>query len=141
VTEERIVLGRNFIESLVLTLIKHEINNPMLEVREAVTLELEEELCGLSYAFPPIINIYRESVTKVIKDMFPDIVLPDLKGCFLYEQVKRWIHMHRAEILERKGELMHLKDVERQERNLAIRIIRAAIMATLYKIGVVPIRT
>jgi len=140
-TEERIVLGRNFIESLVLTLIKHEINNPSVEVREAVTTELEEELCGLSYAIPFIANIYRESVIRIIRDLFPDIALPDLRGCFIYEQVKQWIFAHRFEILEKRGELMHVKDIERQVKSLAIRITRSAIMSTLYKAGIVPIRT
>ena len=64
--------------------------------------------------------------------MFPELPAPELRGCFLYDQVLDWLRSHKTRVLRRSPELMPRRDVERELRGIAIRVIRTAVMATLY---------
>jgi len=135
------ILGRNFIETLVLTLISHELTSPNLEVSELITTKLEEELCSLSFSMPMITNMYREATLKVIEELMPDVPKPDLKGCFMFEQVKNWLYVNRHIVLEKRSELLHVKDIDRQLRYLSTKISRTAIMSVFYKCSLLTIKT
>ena len=136
-----IIVGRNFIETLILTLTQYELVNPNIEVRERVTQRLEEELCALGYSIPFVVNSYRQTVARIIEQQFPDLPKPDLKGCFLYEQVLTWLNRHRVQIFEKQIEVLHLRDVDLKIKMIAVRIIRSAIMSVLYKCAIVSVKT
>lgn len=127
-----IIHGRNMVETLILTYAQFELVTPSLEVREFVAQRLEEELCALGYSFPVLGRTYRDTVTKILSEMFPELPAPELRGCFLYDQVLDWLRSHKTRVLRRSPELMPRRDVERELRGIAIRVIRTAVMATLY---------
>jgi len=132
-----IIHGRNFVETLILSLTQYEMINPSIEVREFVTVKLEEELCALSYSIPMLANIYREVVSDILNDLYPDLPRPELRGCFIYEQLLEWLRAHYHHILGERGDFMPERDVERELRRIAIKVIRSAIMAALYKSSMV----
>lgn|GEM_PF-6732584 len=135
-----IIQGRNFIETLILSLTQYEISTPSLEVKESVTKKLEEEICALSYSIPFIKNFYHQTIYKIIEEMFPDIAKPEFKTCFAYDEVLDWARRHRTEIFKERNEILTIRDVERELRALTIKIIRTAIMAVVYKSSLVSVK-
>ena len=131
-SQKPIIHGRNMVETLVLTYAQFELVSPSLEVREFVCQRLEEELCALSYSFPTLSRTYRETVARILGEMYPELPKPDLKGCFLYEQVVEWLKNHSYKIMKRNPELLPRRDVEREIRTTAIKVVRTAVMAALY---------
>lgn len=135
-----IIHGRNFVETLILSLTQYEMINPSIEVREYVTTKLEEELCGLSYSIPMIANIYREVVAKIVNELYPELPRPELRGCFLYDQLLEWLRAHYHHVLGERSDFMPERDIERELRRIAVKVIRTAIMAALYKCSMVSIK-
>jgi len=135
-----IIHGRNFVETLILTLTQYELVSPTLEVREFVTQRLEEELCGLAYSYPIIRNIYKATVLEILKEMFPELPSPELHGCFIYEKVLEWLKNHQHHILGPRAEFMPEPDVEKELRRIAIKVVRTAVMSAFYRCSMVSLR-
>jgi len=136
-----LVYGRNFIETLVLTLLHYELQQPDLGVREYIVLKLEEELCGLSFAMPQIAQLYREAVAEILDETYPELPKPEFRGCFAYEKVKAWLRNHEDRILEAERDLVEFKDADRRIKEIAVRITRTAILGVLHKAGVLSVAT
>jgi len=128
----RIITGRNYVETLILTLMAIEMENPTLEARESITRRLEEELCSISSGMRFMKNMYKKLVYEKIEDEFKDVAKPDLDGCFLYEQVLNWIKENKNVLLGKKSIYMSKYDVDRAVREIALRIIRTSVMGAFY---------
>ena len=134
-----LIYGRNFVETLVLTLLYYELQQPDLPVREYIVMRLEEELCSLAMMNPQLEVYYREAVAGILDEMYPELPKPEFRGCFAYERVKAWLRGHEEKILEIERDLIEFRDVERRVREVAVRIIRTAILGVLHKVGVLSV--
>ena len=134
--ESFLVFGRNFVETVILTFIKMEMAHPDVKVAERVIRWLEDEVvCALGLANPVVSNVYREMTLKIIDEMFPDLPKPELTGCFIYDQVMLWVDKYWNEIYPKFYQSVKPHERDTQVMNIAIRIIRRALFATLYKVG------
>jgi len=137
--ETRLIVGRNFIETLILTAMQLELVAPSLELSESVVMRLEEELCAVAYSMPIIKQVYHRTILDIVGEMFPDLPKPDIKYCFAYETLKQWLLQHVGIVMGEKIKYMHTKDVDSWIRRTAIRICRTAIMSVFYKTSIVMI--
>ncbi len=136
-----LIHGKNYVETLLLTLTQFEMMNPKLDVREYIVKRLEEEVVALSRAIPYIKNIYRDFVKEILEKEFRDIPLPDLtQSDYLYDIVLDWMKRNARYILREAYFVMYPTQREERLREQAIRIVRTALMATLYKCGIVSFR-
>ena len=136
-----LIHGKNYVETLLLTLTQFEMMNPKLDVREYIVKRLEEEVVALSRAIPYIKNIYRDFVKEILEKEFRDIPLPDLtQSDYLYDIVLDWMKRNAQYILREAYFVMYPTQREERLREQAIRIVRTALMATLYKCGIVSFR-
>jgi len=136
---QRIILGRNFVESLVLTLISIEFSAPpTLEHQESIVRRLEEEIVAIGTSLPLALNTYRDIVVAILKEEFPDLIPPEeqLKSkAYLFDVVAQWIDANLHHILGDQVRVMHPRDRVRFVKKKTIQIIRTAVQATLYKLG------
>ena len=139
-SQKPIIQGRNFIETLILSMTQYELTNPGLETQELITRKLEEELCALSYSTPFIKNFYHETIKKLLTELYPDLPLPSFKSCFAFDDVLEWMNKHMDIILKEKSELITLRDAEKQVRQRCIHVVRTAIKATFYKAALVSVK-
>jgi len=135
----RIVYGRNYVETLVLTLVQFELANP--DGSDIVVAKLEEELCSLAMVNPQLEVYYREAIARLLDEMFPELPKPNLRGCFQLEAVRRWLRANKHQILEAEKDMLKAQDVEKYLRSIAHKIVRTAVLGTLYKTGILTART
>jgi len=135
----RLVFGRNYVETLVLTLIQHELSNP--DTGDLVVAKLEEELCSLAMVNPQLEVHYREAITRLMDEMYPELPKPNLRGCFQLEAVKRWLRTQKRYILEAEKDILRVQDVEKYIKAIAHKIVKTAVLGTLYKTGILTART
>ncbi len=136
-----LIHGRNYIETLLLTFTQYELMNRSLDVMEFIVKRLEEEIVALSYAIPYIRNLYRDYVRNLLEKEFRDLPLPDLdESDYLYDQVLGWMYRHAKQILGSRYNALTESERRNNLRALCVRIVRTALMATLYKCGLVSIK-
>ena len=133
-----IIPGRNYIETLLLTLTQIELLYPNLE--EYIVKRLQYEIEGLSLAYPNILNIYKKNVIDRFKEEFKDIPVPALRKYSIYEQLVEHLLKYKYKILG-KNTVIHPEEAEKKIREVCIRIVRAAIHATLYEAGLIKVST
>jgi hypothetical protein len=136
-----IIHGRNFIETLLLTLMHFELEHPSLEVEEYTARRLEEELCSVSYSIVVVRNFYHEMIRRMLSELYPDLPQPEFKSCFAMEEVMSWLSRNTRTILKEKSDLVTIRDAERHVKQLGVRIIRTALKAALYKAGMISVKS
>ncbi len=142
-TEERprhrLVLGRNFIESMILTLLAIEFSSPpTLEQQEAIARRMETEVAAIATWIPSAQAEYVNNVIKILRREFPMLRPPERefrKKLYLFDEVFNWIMRNLHNILGDQVRVMHPRDKERFAKIKTITIIRTAVQATLYKMG------
>ena len=134
--EPRLILGRNYIETLILTMTQFELVAGSEKLEEFVVRRLEQELCARALVIQAIGNEYRKSLVKLLKMHYPDIPEPPLQGCFLIDQLYDYIIKNPHAFF---GDVSATRrtDVERAARRISIKFARSAIMAALFSAGMV----
>lgn len=127
----RLIIGRNFIETLILTheemLLKY---TPTEKLYESVQ-SIEEVICALSLISPDIGDEYIKGVKHFFKLNIPYIPEPELKGCFLLEQVKEYLSKFGSDVLMDRSTI----GVEEKIKLLSARIVKATQLYLLMKLG------
>lgn len=135
---QRLILGRNYIESLLLTLTQLEFSiGATLEDRLEYILRLEEEICALSMGSRVVRNEYHKALKELLGEEFPDLPKPTFRTCFASKALREWIDTYSEKIF---GSTIYLGDsssIEKGKRELLARLLRTAIMAALYNTGIV----
>jgi len=131
-----IILGRNYIETLLLTLTQFEIAYP--NIQEYIVKRLQYEIEGLSLSYPSILKIYHKNVIKRFKDTYQDIPVPELRSFDVYDQIVEHLKKYKSKILPKRASI-HPEEAEKKIREVACRIIRSAIHATLYETGIIKV--
>lgn len=133
---ERLVLGRNFVETLILTHEQMLLSvNPdprqfVAGIYESVS-RIEEVVCALALGRPAIADSYVRAVKLVISQAYPDLPEPELRGCFILDQVRDYMTRYAPRIL---GPGIHI-DVEQQIMYRAVRVVRSAQLHVLAELG------
>ncbi len=137
---QRLVLGKNFIETLILTLTQMELfEGADLDFKLAVTRKLEEELCAMSHVSHMLKNTYHEALLNLISEEFPDLPKPKLRSCFASRELEQWIDAYTDKIFSAELGFETTETIEVKKKELLIRLLRTAIMSAFYATGSVSI--
>ncbi|MEM1913973.1 MAG: hypothetical protein QW067_12605 [Thermofilaceae archaeon] len=138
-SEERIVIGRNYIETLLLTLTKIEFTSPSVDVLVRIVVRLEDEVCGLSTLMEDVRNVYTRTFKKMLKEYFgKDLPLPDslFEKCNVVQNALDYLLKNPNVAVEGR----YLTSVaEEKIKTTVARIGRASIFATLYSLGLIKV--
>lgn len=138
-SEERIIIGRNYIETLLLTLTKIEFSSPTIDTLIRIVLRVEDEICGLSMVMDEVKNVYTKTFKKMIKEYFgKDLPLPDtlFERCNVIQGALEYLLKNPSVAVEGK----YLTSVaEEKIKTTVARIGRATIFATLYSLGLIKV--
>ena len=130
--ERALVYGRNYVETLVLTLTNYELLNPSIDVQEYITKRLEYELQAISLSYPYIARIYREYVIKRFKDTYPELPEPNITSTNIYDTIKDHLRKYRRQIIKNPRSIRP-GDLDKLIRQRTIDIVKPSIIAVLYK--------
>ncbi len=138
--EPRLVLGRNYVETLVLTFEQFQLFMPTLDVAEYIVKRLEETLCSIAYTLPYIKNVYHNKIMTILGEMFPDLPRPDFKSCFAYDTLVNWMKNNKNDIMKMSEMgLIPFEEMENKIKEMTIHIIRTAVISTLIETGIISI--
>ncbi|RLG67000.1 hypothetical protein DRN93_05280 [archaeon] len=135
--EPGLVLGRNYVETLILTYEQFQLLSPGLDIQEYIVVRLEELLCSIAYTSPHIKNIYHRKIWNILQEQYPDLPRPDLKSCFAYNRVKKWLDDNKKYVVETDLSLATMDTIQEYILKTAIQIIRTAVISTLMETGVI----
>ena len=137
--EPRLILGKNYVETLILTFEQFLLQNPGdLGLQEYIVKKLERVLCSIAYTVPHIRNVYHSKVREILGEMFPDLPKPDFKTCFVLGTLVEWMRSNRGDIIK-MSELgvISMDEVNEKIRESAIDIIQTAIFSTLIEASII----
>lgn len=142
VERQRLVTGRNYIETLILTLTQLEFTAGLdMDSKLAVILRLEEELCALSMSHRILRNTYHSALLELIREEYPNLPPPEFKSCFASRALREWIDMHSSVIFGGSIHFGSAATLREGEKALLARLLRTAIMATFYSAGIISLTT
>ncbi len=130
--ERALLYGRNYIETLVLTLTNYELLNPSLDVQEYITKRLEYELQAIALSYPYIAKIYKEYVLRRFRETYPDIPEPNITNMNVYNTILDHLRKHKKTIIKNPRSLRP-GDLDKKLKQLTIDIVKPSILAVLYK--------
>lgn len=130
--ERALLYGRNYIETLVLTLTNYELLNPSLDVQEYITKRLEYELQAIALSYPYIAKIYKEYVLRRFRETYPEIPEPNITNMNVYNTILDHLHKHKKSVIKNPRGLRP-GDLDKKLKQLAIDIVKPSILAVLYK--------
>ena len=138
---ERLTLGRNYVETLVLSLMNLEYQSlgsgRESEVAVYVARTLEEAVCSLGYVDEFVRTTYVKSLQRVFKGMFPDIPEPSWDSCYNFEKLVEHLWDYRGRVLGVSPDLLTRSEKTRKIAPLAAKVVRTAVIGTFAKLGLI----
>lgn len=129
--QARLIRGRNFIETLILTheemLLK---TTPVEKLYESVQ-SIETLICAFSLISPDIADEYAKGVKYFMRMNLPHIPEPELKGCFILDQVKNYLLGFGSSALTEKTTM----GVDEKIKLLSAMIVKASQYYVFIKLG------
>lgn len=135
--ETRILVGRNYIETLLLTLTRVEFTYTSTDTLVRIVLRLEDEVCALSTIMEEVKQVYGNTFKAMIKEYFgKDLPLPSnlFERCNIVYNVLEYLSRNPGVALE--GRYL-TSEAEEKIKNIVARIGRASIFSTFYTLGLV----
>lgn len=130
-----LVLGSNYIETLVLTFEQFLLHSNDIETQEYIVLRLEEIVCSIGLYMPFIVNSYHSKILRIISNMYSDIPQPEFHYCYAYNTLLKWALNNSKEILGLQNSMVTVDQAEEMLKQQIIRIVRTAILSTLMEAG------
>lgn len=137
--DERIIRGRTYIETLILTLTQIEFQSTDPDVLFKIASRLEVEICALSVVMPELHYYYAMSLRQLIKTEFGrDIALPDelFDRCSILAGILEYLSENPKYVLEGR---FTTTDALARIKTVLSRIAISAIHATFYRAGMIRI--
>lgn len=135
--EGRILLGRTYIETLVLTLTQIEFTMPSADVLLRIVMRLEDEVCGLGVIIPQLKDVYRRNLKQLSKDYFGrDLPVPDniFERCNAIENLLGYLLKDPNVVVEGR----YVTSVaEEKIKTLVARLGRSAVLSAFYACGLI----
>jgi len=132
----RLVMGRNFIETIILTLEQYVLRNPGLDSETYRAQRLEAEVCRFAGAYPVVERFYHDYIYERLEKEFPDLPRPEFRSCRVYSTLYDWImdnHPEWSRLIKRGYGTREQWDEE--VRKIVNEIVTDAVLATLTKLG------
>lgn len=134
-----IVVGRNYIETLVLTLTKIEFTAPSTDILVRIVLRLEDEVCALSSVVPEAKAIYLETFRRMLKEYFgKSLPVPEtlMDRCNICQSMLEYLLQNPSVVVEGR----HLSsETEEKIKSGVARVGRASIFTTFYVLGLIKV--
>lgn len=130
-----LILGSNYIETLVLTFEQFLLHSNDLDTQEYIVLRLEELVCSIGLYMPFIVNSYHSKILSIIQSMYSDIPYPELNYCYAYNTLLKWAMDNTKEILGTESNIVPVDQAQEKLKQQIIRITRTAILSTLMEAG------
>jgi hypothetical protein len=130
------VVSSSYIETLILTLTNVELSVPGSS--EYVASRLELELEALSLYMPSVRKLYTEFIRKYFSERFKDVAPPNIEAFGAIDALTDYI-LDKFVVLFPKLRNMHPSDKKNYARSVAVRIVKASALATLYAVGLIRI--
>jgi len=137
--EERIIFGRTYIETLMLTIRFLEIRTRDVDALINIALRLEEEICGLIFSFPELGDLFRGIIMEILEKEFPEIPRPEIKGCRVFDRIFTWVATNINNILSAEAYSRSSGDILTIEKNITLWIVRSAQQAFLFRAGLLTV--
>jgi len=138
--DQRIVFGRSYIETLFLTARFEEMRTRDISTLVNIAKRLEEEICALIYANKGLKKLFKETVTEILRETFPQLPIPEINSCRIFDTLQDWIYSHLNEILGLKTFSLTSTDTSKTVSEITLFIVRTAQQALLYQTGILTIR-
>lgn len=127
----RLIRGRNFIETLILTheelLLK---SSPVEKLYESVQ-SIESLICAFSLISPDVAEEYAKGVKYFLRMNLPHVPEPELKGCFILEQLKNYLLSFGPSVLTEKTSM----GVDEKIKLLSAMIVKSSQYYVFIKLG------
>lgn len=140
VERERMIIGRSYIETLIINLTQIEFSTQDPDVIIRIVSRLEEEVCGLSTSIPELKIIYTSRFKELIKEYFGhDLPIPDsiFSKCFIIENMLEYLLRNPYVVL---GEKRYITtEAERRIKNIVGRLSKSALLVALYSTGLIKV--
>lgn len=140
IDDRSIVIGRNYIETLILTLTKIEFMSPTTDMLIRIVLRLEDEICALSSIIPEAKTLYQSTFKNMVKEYFgktlpiPDTLITD--RCNICQTILEYLLQNPSIVVE--GRYLS-SETEEKIKSYIARIGRASIFSTFYALGLIKI--
>jgi len=138
--EPRLVLGRNYVETLILTHEQYILEAPTLEILEYITMREEELLCSIAMVQQYIMNSYHDKIHQMIQQQHPEIPYSNPNTCFTYRHLLDWMKRNKDRILGSRKDIITPQTIEEELKRMAMRIVRTAVLSTLMESGIIRIK-
>ena len=133
----RLVVGRNYVETLLLTFTQIELMEGDVDTRLALTLRIEEEICALSQVSRVLRNEYHKALAELLREEFPDLPVPEFRECFASKKLREWVELYGDKIFKGRYWVEPTSELEKAKKELLARLLRTALMSALYATGTV----
>jgi hypothetical protein len=117
-------------------------NDVVLGARSEVATEaLEDIVCSLGLSFPVVRNFYRYYILEQLREAYPRLPEPEIRGCHVYRLLIDHFKIHQEEVLGDQAQRLSYQDADRYLRTLVSTIVRSAALAALFKAGLLSTKT
>lgn len=137
---ERILIGRTYIETLLLNLTQIEFTNPSPDVMVRIVSRLEEEVCALSTIIPEVKTMYGRKYRELVKEYFGrDLPIPDniFEQCFIIENLLNYLLRNPSMVLEHKRFLS--TEADKYIKSIVARLGKSAALLSFYACGLIKV--
>lgn len=135
--EKGILIGRTYVETLVLTLTQIEFSAPSTELLLRIVMRLEDEVCGISTIMPELKELYRRNLRVLSKEYFgKDLPIPEsiFERCNALENLLSYLLREPNVVVEGR----YVTSVaEERIRMLVARLGRSAVLSAFYACGLI----
>lgn len=136
-----LVLGRTYIETLILTLTEREIEAVEPDELIRIARRLEDEVCALSISMPFIKTLYANALTTLVKEMFgKDLVLPPelFDRCMIIDGLLEYLTQNPNLVLKSR---YPSTDAINKIKNIIAHIAISAIHSVFYMTNMIRLET
>lgn len=130
---DRILIGRTYIETLILTLTQFEFLQPDPDLMIRIAERLEIEVCALSTIMNSVKTYYANSLKQLIKEVFgKDISLPTdmFNKCMIVESLMNYLISNPDIVFDTR---LTTTDASNKIKNMVARIAISAIHSAFYQ--------
>ncbi|MEM1633995.1 MAG: hypothetical protein QXE68_07240 [Sulfolobales archaeon] len=135
----RIVFGRTYLETLVLTMRFKEISSPDPDTLLRIMKILEDELCALVVSNESLSKDLLLTAEDVVSKLFPDLPKPVFSSCRISDAVSVWVRENYDHIIAEKGFLLPSSEYVRSVQEITRWITRTIQQAFLFRTGLLSI--